>query len=209
MQLLYTPWSYSFVLITSKFCYFLLNTSKFSLTEVCLPKLVVRFQLYETTVTTRARTSIYSLICCYCCSGRSISQKQGNGRQHYTSCCVDLEILIDYVEGVEILLAQVDPIYASRALHWHCIFWIGAYLIICSGKLIAIKTLSCVLYVVRACHDNFLLEIFLIFLNTDLFIVMQTRVAAIFAFVSFTSILSIAGVPAQMKEIKVIPITFS
>ncbi|KAM3399175.1 ABC transporter G family member 3 [Capsicum galapagoense] len=29
-----------------------------------------------------------------------------------------------------------------------------------------------------------------------------TRVAAIFAFVSFTSILSIAGVPAQMKEIK-------
>ncbi|KAM3302834.1 ABC transporter G family member 3 [Capsicum chacoense] len=30
-----------------------------------------------------------------------------------------------------------------------------------------------------------------------------TRVAAIFAFVSFTSILSIAGVPAQMKEIKI------
>ncbi|CAN4119262.1 unnamed protein product [Withania somnifera] len=30
-----------------------------------------------------------------------------------------------------------------------------------------------------------------------------TRVAAIFAFVSFTSLLSIAGVPAQMKEIKI------
>jgi hypothetical protein len=33
---------------------------------------------------------------------------------------------------------------------------------------------------------------------------LQTRVAAIFVFISFTSLLSIAGVPALLKEIKVI-----
>lgn len=32
---------------------------------------------------------------------------------------------------------------------------------------------------------------------------LQTRVAAIFVFVSFTSLLSIAGIPAHLKEIKV------
>lgn len=33
---------------------------------------------------------------------------------------------------------------------------------------------------------------------------MQTRVAAVFVFVSFTSLLSVAGVPALMREVKVI-----
>lgn len=33
--------------------------------------------------------------------------------------------------------------------------------------------------------------------------ILQTRVAAIFVFVSFNSLLNIAGVPALMKEIKV------
>lgn len=33
---------------------------------------------------------------------------------------------------------------------------------------------------------------------------LQPRVAAVFVFVSFISLLSIAGVPAQLKEIKVI-----
>jgi hypothetical protein len=33
--------------------------------------------------------------------------------------------------------------------------------------------------------------------------ILQTRVAAIFVFVSFTSLLSIAGVPALLKEIEV------
>lgn len=32
---------------------------------------------------------------------------------------------------------------------------------------------------------------------------MQTRVAAVFVFVSFTALLSVAGVPSIMKEVKV------
>lgn len=36
------------------------------------------------------------------------------------------------------------------------------------------------------------------------FIMSQTRVAAVFVFISFTSLLSIAGTPALMKEIEVL-----
>ncbi|CAL5352755.1 unnamed protein product [Camellia sinensis] len=94
--------------------------------------------------------------------GRSISQKQGEGKQCYANCSFDLEILIDYVKGVEILLASADSLYASYTKYWYSIFWTRAFLIICC----------------------------------------ETRVAAIFVFVSFTSLLSIAGLPAQMKEMK-------
>nr|XP_016448432.1 PREDICTED: ABC transporter G family member 3-like [Nicotiana tabacum] len=41
------------------------------------------------------------------------------------------------------------------------------------------------------------------FANYDVFLAMQTRVAAIFIFVSFTSLLGLVGVPAQLKEIKI------
>lgn len=50
---------------------------------------------------------------------------------------------------------------------------------------------------------------FIILMHSSFFIMvhlynLQTRVAAIFVFVSFSSLLSIAGAPAQLKEIKVI-----
>lgn len=44
--------------------------------------------------------------------------------------------------------------------------------------------------------------------NYDTFLAMQRRVAAIFVFVSFTSLLGVAGVPSQLKEIKVMRATY-
>lgn len=67
-------------------------------------------------------------------SGRSITQKKGNGRKCNTSCSFDLEIFIDYVKGVEILLAKIDSLCVSCPLYWHCVFWIGAVLVLCHGK---------------------------------------------------------------------------
>ncbi|OMO58356.1 ABC transporter-like protein [Corchorus olitorius] len=126
--------------------------------------------------------------------GRLTSEKQGKGWQCYTNCSIDLEIIINYVKGMEILLDSSSSLYAAYTVYWNSIFRLGPFAV-----------LSCVVFELQRSSSSFLVQMWN-FLNCVTYFCLsslQTRVAAIFVFVSFTSLLSIAGVPALMKEIKI------
>ena len=58
------------------------------------------------------------------------------GWQCNTSCSSDLEIIINYVKGMEILLAPSNSLYASCALYWYSIFRLKAFSVFGCGKLL-------------------------------------------------------------------------
>lgn len=68
-------------------------------------------------------------------AGRSTSEKQRQGELRHQNRNIDLEIFVNYVKGVEILLASFNCLHVSGTKYWYSILRFGALVIFGWGKL--------------------------------------------------------------------------